>query len=702
MENVIIHSGNPANGHEPYVVRPKSSSKVSEKLLGEDMVNLDFESPVELQIEINDYIVVFGKKYFINTMPVVVRKAERLFQYDCTFESNIYDLSKAAFLDVDATGIHVSHEFALTGKLEDFGHVISNNLKRLYGNNQWNCINNYSGSLNETKTLSFSEDTCLSALRKICKEYGVEYYFVENPSGSEFRFTLYFDNIGGQPVSQSFKYGKGNGLIELKRKNASSANFVTRVIAFGSSKNLGPNYRGFSPRLRLPVTHVTPDIYVTKGVTIQDFPRTYIYGVTNALFVQIQIPDIASGWSDYGAPMSGTLFNSGQALIYTQPPKVDQFRLKAWSVPDKFVFSDGSYSGWQNTGAEVDYVENVDAIQKHGIIEKVVIFDEIFPHRTGVVSALGDSAVKFSDSSMFDLTEYDNGNYTYLIPGLSAKIHFNTGNLAGYEFEIWNYNHNTHEFTLLNYTDERGLVLPNNTSPAFQIGVGDEYVLVDIKLPQSYVDAAESMLLAKATEWISRFSNPQIALEIKIDEMFASTHVLNLAIGNTMHVADISLGIDAVYRIVGISRNLIRENSFECTLAEEVYTGRNANFREGNKKGSGVFKTGGVSTHDRLHSLTSVYDHAPADEQDRGKLLGSNPETGEPEWVEKDTVTQHFRLIQSQPATEWNISHNLNKYPAVTAIDSSGNEIEGEVQHLNINTLVLIFSAPFSGAAFLN
>lgn len=32
---------------------------------------------------------------------------------------------------------------------------------------------------------------------------------------------------------------------------------------------------------------------------------------------------------------------------------------------------------------------------------------------------------------------------------------------------------------------------PSETSSAFQFGIGDEYVLIDIALPQSYIDEAE-------------------------------------------------------------------------------------------------------------------------------------------------------------------------------------------------------------------
>ena len=57
---------------------------------------------------------------------------------------------------------------------------------------------------------------------------------------------------------------------------------------------------------------------------------------------------------------------------------------------------------------------------------------------------------------------------------------------------------------------------------------------------------------------------------------------------------------------------------------------------------------------------------------------------------------------QAVPSTTWTITHNLGKYPAVTVIDSAGEEVEGEVAHASLNALQITFSAGFSGTASLN
>lgn len=63
---------------------------------------------------------------------------------------------------------------------------------------------------------------------------------------------------------------------------------------------------------------------------------------------------------------------------------------------------------------------------------------------------------------------------------------------------------------------------------------------------------------------------------------------------------------------------------------------------------------------------------------------------------------KHYNHTQNLPDTIWAINHNLGKYPSVTVADSSGSEVEGEVVHIDSNTVVITFSAAFSGKAYLN
>jgi len=62
----------------------------------------------------------------------------------------------------------------------------------------------------------------------------------------------------------------------------------------------------------------------------------------------------------------------------------------------------------------------------------------------------------------------------------------------------------------------------------------------------------------------------------------------------------------------------------------------------------------------------------------------------------------HYTHIQTAALASWTIEHFLGKYPSVSIVDSANDEVYGEVNHIDINTLTVSFSAPFSGKAFLN
>lgn len=57
---------------------------------------------------------------------------------------------------------------------------------------------------------------------------------------------------------------------------------------------------------------------------------------------------------------------------------------------------------------------------------------------------------------------------------------------------------------------------------------------------------------------------------------------------------------------------------------------------------------------------------------------------------------------QGVASDEWIVEHNLNKYPSVTVVDSSDNEIVAEIEYIDKNSLKIKMTGAFKGKAFLN
>jgi hypothetical protein len=73
-----------------------------------------------------------------------------------------------------------------------------------------------------------------------------------------------------------------------------------------------------------------------------------------------------------------------------------------------------------------------------------------------------------------------------------------------------------------------------------------------------------------------------------------------------------------------------------------------------------------------------------------------------PTIISPPVVLKTFDFTQEQPSDEWLIVHNLGFYPSVELFSSSRAEIDGDVVHVNVNSLRVFFNLPITGFARLN
>lgn len=59
----------------------------------------------------------------------------------------------------------------------------------------------------------------------------------------------------------------------------------------------------------------------------------------------------------------------------------------------------------------------------------------------------------------------------------------------------------------------------------------------------------------------------------------------------------------------------------------------------------------------------------------------------------------HNQMI---PDTTWTINHNLGKTPSITVRDSSGAEVEADIEHPTLNQAIVRLSYAVSGTAHAN
>lgn len=99
-----------------------------------------------------------------------------------------------------------------------------------------------------------------------------------------------------------------------------------------------------------------------------------------------------------------------------------------------------------------------------------------------------------------------------------------------------------------------------------------------------------------------------------------------------------------------------------------------------------VFRIGGTDNYDELINKPSI----------NGVVLQGNKTSADLH------IDQTYVYEQQLPSDTWTITHNLGKYPSVTIVDSAGTTVVGDVTYLSNNAILVQFSAPFGGKAFLN
>jgi hypothetical protein len=73
-------------------------------------------------------------------------------------------------------------------------------------------------------------------------------------------------------------------------------------------------------------------------------------------------------------------------------------------------------------------------------------------------------------------------------------------------------------------------------------------------------------------------------------------------------------------------------------------------------------------------------------------------------WKAKETQStdKHYTYNQNSASAQWTITHNLGKNPSISVVDSAGTEVIGQVYYVSLNQLIVYFTEPFSGKAYLN
>jgi hypothetical protein len=534
-------------------IKPDGSSNQSKKIMGENVLNISFDDSRFIQFAINDYCTVFGEKYILTKLPGYTKLSRFLHRYSLILVAEGMELAKTQCLFLGAGNTLTEADFSLMGTADQFIDLVLQNANRT--GSGWTKGQVIDGGY---KNLTFSKDNCYNALGKIAEAFETEFWIV----GKTIHLTKRSNDTG-----YAFKHGRNNGLYEINRTNLNDSDIVTRLYVFGADKNLPPNYNG--TRLRLPgyypytITNLTCYQYDLVG-SDRWFYLSYS-PVTSTGVTDINIEYRLHGTTTVlgtivaGNTVGATFFlpEGDYDFRFITIGGVGHGQATSW-VNINSVFTDPLFAG----GYQPYLEQNVS---KYGVIEYTEIFDDIFPSRTGKVTSVNASdPFRFYDTSIdFDI----NGQ---LLPGVTPKVVFNTGQLAGYQFDISRFDNGTKEITILQNKDERSIIVPSvDLRPA----IGDEYILIDLVLPQTYIEAAEIRLRDKAQALLDQLSQPQLSYTMIIDPVFMKRYNRSLQIGDMIWMIDLQLELQRKIRVTATSRNINNEYSYQVELSDVISPG---------------------------------------------------------------------------------------------------------------------------------
>ena len=486
------------------------SAAQNSSLMGDDNVQLSIVSSELLNLGKGDKIIVEGEEYTIRTKVNREMLSDNHYVHDATFYGVMYELMKSLYRNTDANGKSSKSTFDLTYNIRDFVKVLIYNVSRDYPG-LW-AFDEANCPDTEPRTISFARNNCLQVLQMLCsdREFDLEFLITQKDGVR----TIHIGKFGAKVVPPGgnafFEWGKGNGLYKLKEQKVDDKTIITRLWVEGGTTNIRSDYRDYSERLQLPF-----------------------------------------------------------------PVRLNKKEHKLWD--GTIVPPQSEYIGISDDNKR--YLEDGDLRDALGSDEDAVTYDNIFPKRTGTVTALVvDDINSFIDDTMdFDLNEKDDKGTKYLINEVSAKITFISGKLAGQQFELaqkGGYDHATKRFTLIPFTDNRGLTIPTTESEAYRITEGDTYKITDIHLPKSYEDDAEEDL------WYAGYNEfkPRTQARAQYQLTFERSYFLNALpsdsettvfhVGNYVPVKDERFGIEKNIRIQKVTKNLLVEHDYTLTLSD--------------------------------------------------------------------------------------------------------------------------------------
>lgn len=496
--------------------------------MGERAVTATFHHHSEVDFEVFDYIEYRGEKFELEAVPTVKKVSSFEYIYELRFVSLKYELERCEMRDLVPYDNEVVYPtpltFSFTGNVRYLTERIQACLDALYGSGTWNIII-ADGVESEEKNITIAQQNCWNALVLVSSTYGLSFYIKGR--------TI---TIGGeQPlVGHTFEYGKGNGLYEIERASDTNTGIVTKLRAYGSTRNLDYSYpkRPEWSDSALPVTFAFSPLRLMLPSFKTDGKTDYVLA-DSATIAKYGIREASMVYDDIYPSITGATYN-GQAID---------------EIKDVEEVDD-------NSQTFVVYLHDLG----FDLEEHLTTADAQISMKTGAMQGYTFTITKiekqYENTATTDISDEENPDEGTPEGGTPEE---NLGEFVGYKIT-------------LNRISAEGGENYNIPNSDWSMKAGDKFVLLNILMPQMYIREAENRLKERAEEYLAQYGKTNFSYNIGLHDKFLIENPSvydSLIEGSKLRVRDAEIGIDEEVTIQSIT---IIENAEDNILPQVKVT----------------------------------------------------------------------------------------------------------------------------------
>ena len=448
------------------------------EFMGACSVTFSISSPTPIEFQIGDYLIYREERFELNYIPTELKKSSKgtngeSFNYqDVQFNSLSDELVRCSFLDY-VVGDNLIHYSSLpifsfyAESINALAERIQVNLDRIYkGEKKWTVTVHPEYVNVSNKNITVDNISVWDALALANSEFKAN-------------FTIKGRTItigtAGIAIGKLFSYGKGNGLYSIQKTAEEDQGIITRLRAYGSTRNMPNRYynklSGSSP------SNYLPNNMAVENLMLPDFPKT-------TLDPYIDSPNI----STLGIREGSVYFDGSGDLeeIYPSMEGITADQLRAAGI---------SISLDEGDNGNLDEVADAEQLTDDGTN------NEDTPTFTITLKDIG-----------FNISDYQTSE--------AATISMKSGMCGGREFEIAQCEKVGNKYVLTcnrSYDESLKLYFPYK---GYNISSGDEFVLLNIDMPDVYIQAASQRLLTAAKDYLAKNDFVRYSYEPKVDDIF--------------------------------------------------------------------------------------------------------------------------------------------------------------------------------------